>query len=103
VAYLLGGSPPWVAGPGSYLHQLLELAGARNVFSDLKGLYGPVNTEVFLVREMDLILVPQESDFGIPETSVPIRRVSPALEIPGPDLARQAWALAEIIHPEAFR
>jgi len=103
VAYLLGGSPPWVAGPGSYLHQLLELAGARNVFSDLKSLYGPVNTEVFLVREMDLILVPQGSDFGIPETSVPIRRASPALEIPGPDLARQAWALAKIIHPEAFR
>jgi iron complex transport system substrate-binding protein len=103
VAYLLGGSPPWVAGPGSYIEELLELAGGINVFSDLSGLYGPVNVEVFLIREMDLILAPVGGELGIPETDVPIRRVNGSLEIPGPSLAHNAWELARILHPEAFR
>lgn len=103
VAYLLGGSPPWVAGPGSYIEELLELAGGLNVFSDLSGLYGPVNVETFLTREMDLILAPEGADLGIPHIDVPIRRVSPALEIPGPFLAQNALDLARILHPGAFR
>lgn len=103
VAYILGGSPPWVAGPGSYLQELLELAGGVNVFSDLEGLYGPVNAEVFLVREMDLILAPEGAEVVLPEIPTPLRRVSPGLEIPGPELARQAWSLARILHPGAFR
>lgn len=103
VAYLLGGSPPWVAGPGSYLHELLELAGGVNVFADLEGLYGPVNVEAFLVRNMDLILAPEGIEVALPRIPVPLRRVSPELEIPGPDLARQAWDLARILHPGIFR
>jgi len=103
VGYLLGGNPPWVAGPGSYIEELLELAGGINVFSDLTGLYGPVNVELFLVREIDLLLAPEGVEVAIPESGVPLRRVSPSLEIPGPDLAEDAWALARILHPEAFR
>lgn len=103
VGYLLGGNPPWVAGPGSYIEELLELAGGVNVFSDLTGLYGPVNVELFLVREIDLLLAPEGVEVAIPESGVPLRRVSPSLEIPGPDLAEDAWALARILHPEAFR
>jgi iron complex transport system substrate-binding protein len=103
VAYLLGGSPPWVAGPGSYIEELLELAGGINVFSDLSGLYGPVNVEAFLIREIDLILAPEGGELGIPETDVPIRRVSGSLEIPGPNLAHDAWELASLLHPELFR
>lgn len=103
VGYLLGGNPPWVAGPGSYIEELLELAGGVNVFSDLTGLYGPVNVEVFLVREIDLLLAPEGVEVAIPETAIRLRRVSPSLEIPGPNLAQDAWALARILHPEAFR
>jgi len=103
VGYLLGGTPPWVAGPGSYIEELLELAGGTNVFSDLTGLYGPVNEEIFLVREIDLLLAPEGVEVSFPERGIPLRRVSPSLEIPGPDLAQNAWALARILHPEAFR
>lgn len=99
VAYVLGGNPPWVAGPGSYLHELLELAGGVNVFSDLEGLYGPVSVEAFLVLDVDLILAPEGAEIGLPDMSVPIRRVPSELEIPGPDLARQAWVLARALHP----
>lgn len=102
VAYLLGGSPPWVAGGGSYIEEILEVAGGENVFSDLGGLFGPVNVELFLVREIDLILAAEGVAVSIPGMDVPVRRVSPSLEIPGPHLADAALELARILHPEAF-
>jgi iron complex transport system substrate-binding protein len=103
VAYILGGSPPWVAGPGTFIDELLTAAGGENSFSDLGALYGPVSPEEFLVREIDLLLAPEGGEFSLPSVRVPLVRVSPALELPGPDLAREAWRLAEILHPEAFR
>lgn len=103
VCYLLGGTPPWVAGPGSYIGELLEVAGGENVFSDLDVLYGPVNTEVFLVREMDLLLAAEGASVSLPRTGTPLRRVSPAVEIPGPHLPEAALELARTLHPEAFR
>jgi len=103
VAYLLGGSPPWVAGGGSYIEELLEVAGGENVFSDLDGPFGPVNVEVFLVRDMDVILAAEDAEVSIPETDVPLRRVSSSIEIPGPHLAAAALELARVLHPEVFR
>jgi iron complex transport system substrate-binding protein len=103
VAYLLGGSPPWVAAGGSYIEELLELAGGRNVFADLDGRFGPVNVELFLDRDIDLILASEGVEISIPGTETPVRRVSPGVEIPGPDLADAALEFARAIHPEAFR
>jgi iron complex transport system substrate-binding protein len=103
VGYILGGTPPWVAGPGSYIEELLEIAGGENVFFDLEVLFGPVNAEVFLVRPIDLLLAAEGADVSIPESVAPLRRVSPSLEIPGPDLASAALELARILHPEAFQ
>jgi iron complex transport system substrate-binding protein len=103
VAYILGGNPPWVAGPGTFIDELLGIAGGENVFSDLEALYGPVSPEEFLVRDVDLFLAPEGGDVLLPSTGVPLVRVSPEVELPGPDLARTAWQLAEILHPQAFR
>lgn len=103
VAYVLGGNPPWVAGPGTFIDELLNTAGGENSFSDLEALYGPVSPEEFLVREIDLLLAPEGGEVLLPSTGIPLVRVSPALELPGPDLAQAAWRLAEILHPEAFR
>jgi ABC-type Fe3+-hydroxamate transport system substrate-binding protein len=103
VAYILGGNPPWVAGPGTFIHELLAIAGGENVFSDLTVLYGPVSAEEFLVRPMDLILAPEGSEVVLPERAPPLVRVSPSLELPGPALADAALDLARILHPEVFR
>jgi iron complex transport system substrate-binding protein len=103
VAYVLGGNPPWVAGPGTFIHELLTIAGGENVFSDLTVLYGPVSTEEFLVRPMDLLLAPEGSEVVLPERAPPVVRVSPSLELPGPALADAALELARILHPEVFR
>jgi iron complex transport system substrate-binding protein len=103
VAYILGGSPPWVAGPGTFIDELLATAGGENSFSDLEALYGPVSPEEFLVREIDLLLAPEGGEVFLSSDRVPLVRVSPALELPGPDLAQAAWELAKLLHPEVFR
>jgi len=103
VAYILGGNPPWVAGPGTFIDELLTTAGGENSFSDLTALYGPVSPEEFLVRDIDLLLAPEGGEVLLSSTNIPLLRVSPAFELPGPDLARAAWHLAELLHPEAFR
>jgi iron complex transport system substrate-binding protein len=105
VAYLLGGSPPWAAGPDTYIGELLEVAGGVNVFEDMGSLYGPVSPEALLAREIDLILTPEGGELDLPSQGLLplVRRVSPELEIPGPGLSRSARELASLIHPEAFR
>jgi len=103
VGYLLGGTPPWVAGPGSYIDELLGVAGGENVFSDVDGAFGPVNAEVFLSRSIDLLLASEGAQVQLPDAGIPLRRVPPAVEIPGPGLAEAALELARILHPEAFR
>jgi iron complex transport system substrate-binding protein len=103
VAYVLGDHPPWVAGPDTFIHELLTAAGGENVFSDLGALYGPVSPEEFLVREIDLLLTPEGGNVVLPTLELPVKRVSPSLELPGPHLAQSAWELAKILHPEVFR
>ena len=103
VAYVLGDHPPWVAGPDTFINELLVAAGGENVFSDLTGLYGPVSPEEFLVRKIDLILTPEGGAVVLPNSEIPVARVSPSVEIPGPYLALSAWELAAIMHPEVFR
>lgn len=103
VAYVLGGEPPWVAGPGTYIDQLIRVAGGRNAFDDLGDLYGPVSPEAFVARPIDLVLTAEGTVLGRGDVAgLPVRRVPPAVERPGPCLGASAWALARAIHPEAF-
>jgi len=103
VGYLLGGTPPWVAGSGSYIDELLQVAGGENVFSDIDGAFGPVNVEAFLSRPIDLLLASEGAQVHLPDEGIPLRRVPAGVEIPGPGLAEAALELARILHPEAFR
>lgn len=102
VAFVLGGSPPWVAGPGTFVHELIEVAGGRNVFDDLEDLYGPVSPETFVSRSVDLVLTPEGESPDLPGRDVPIRRTPGWIQTPGPDLGEAARTLARLIHPEAF-
>jgi iron complex transport system substrate-binding protein len=102
-AYVLGGHPPWVAGPGTFLDELLSIAGGENVFSDLQALYGPVSLEEFLTREIDLLIAPMGAEVPLGQFGIPLHRVPASVEFPGPHLARSALELARILHPEVFR
>jgi iron complex transport system substrate-binding protein len=103
VAYILGGTPPWVAGPGTYIDELLSIAGADNVFADLEAQYGPIGPEEFRVREIDVLVMAEGAGTGMEFPDIPLVRVPANVEIPGPHLAQAARQLAKLLHPEAFR
>ncbi len=102
VVYILGGDPPWVAGPGTYIDELMTVAGGKNVFDDLGPLYAPVSMEALLARELDLILLSE----GLTPPSLLAHVRSAVLpgsvEIPGPGLGRAARDIAVLMHPGAF-
>ncbi len=102
VAYLLGGEPPWVAGSGTYIDELITVAGGTNVFDDLGPLYGPVSMEALLRRDLDLILLSEGLTAPPPLAHLPSATLPESVEIPGPGLGTAARDIARLIHPGAF-
>lgn len=99
---LLGGNPPSVAGPATFLHELLNLAGGDNVFSDIDELYAPISLEEILVRKVDLILAPEGTQIPAALAAIPVRRFPIEVLNPGLQVARSAWVLARLLHPDRF-
>jgi iron complex transport system substrate-binding protein len=102
VAYILGGNPPWVAGPGTYIDELMTVAGGRNVFDDLGLLYAPVSMEALLDRDLDLILLSNGLTQPPPLAHLPSVVLPESVDIPGPRLGQAARDIARLIHPGAF-
>ena len=99
VAYVLGGTPPWVSGPGTYIHQIITLVGGENVFRDLGSLYSAVSPEEILNREIDVVLVANEGAIDpFLSQDARIEVFGPALEMPGPDVVEAASRVAELLH-----
>lgn len=103
VAYVLGGTPPWVAGPETYIGDLIEAAGGVNAFGDLRALYAPVSVEELVARDIDLFLVGKGTTVS-PRLAerAPVVEVSADLETPGTGLGRSALEFARALHPERF-
>lgn len=102
VAFLLGGDPPWVAGPGTYLDELIGVAGGRNAFADLDFRYGPVSIEEVLRRDLDLILALPDGRIPSALSEVPVRRTSAQLQTPDHRVGDSARMIGRILHPERF-
>jgi iron complex transport system substrate-binding protein len=99
VAYVLGGTPPWVAGPGTYIDEVVSLAGGDNVFGDLGVLYSAVSPEELRSREIDVVLLAVGASYDRALTpNTRIERVSVELEIPGPGVVAAAHDVAELLH-----
>ncbi len=56
VAHVCWHDPIWVAGSGCFMHEVIEKAGGKNVFSYLKG-YKSVSLETFIDRNPEVIIV----------------------------------------------
>jgi len=54
--------PVMTLGRGSFLSEIVEHAGARNVFDDLAGSSAPVSIEAVVARDPDFILTAAEGD-----------------------------------------
>ena len=99
VVYVLGGTPPWVAGPGTYVDEIVSLAGGDNVFADLGALYSSVSPEQLRAREVDVVLVSEGATYDRSLTpGVRVEVVGDALEIPGPGVVDAAHRVAELLH-----
>ncbi len=57
VLVLAWDQPPIVIGAGSFLSELVERAGGRNVFHDLAAASAPVSLEAIASRDVDVVLV----------------------------------------------
>lgn len=62
VFILVWDRPPMTLGSGSFLSEILEHAGARNVFDDVASSSAPVSIEAVVARNPDYILTSSESD-----------------------------------------
>jgi ABC-type Fe3+-hydroxamate transport system substrate-binding protein len=61
VAFVVWDNPPMVIGAGSYLDQLATLAGATNVFHDLRSASATVSLETIAARDPDAIVILSDS------------------------------------------
>ena len=57
VAEIAWVNPLWVAGNGTYIHDIIEHAGGRNVFAD-KGWWASVSDEELVERDPEYLIVP---------------------------------------------
>jgi len=104
IAYVLGGTPPWVSGPGTYIDEIVSLAGGDNVFSDLDALYSPVSPEQLRTRDIDVVLVSSAETFDASLTpGARVAVIGDVLEIPGPDVIDAAYLVAEALHGRSLR
>ncbi len=112
----------YTVGPGSFLDQLLEIAGGENIFADAGRPYPEAGKEAVQRRAPEIIietlpgmrLTPQLRQALLRDwrmlSSLPAVKegriffvTDPAVQIPGPRVADTARRLARICHPEAFR
>lgn len=126
VLLLFGRTPGSLAGlgtvgPGTFLDDMIRVAGGTNLFSDAKGAYPQVSKETLLVREPDVIL--EVNPGGLDEHAIALLRADwqefaqlPAVRenhihyltndfllIPGPRAGRIAEAFARAIHAEPLQ
>jgi len=58
VLYLVGGDPPYAPGPGTFIDELIEIAGGTNALADLPEGWHSISTEEIVRRDPDLIVLP---------------------------------------------
>jgi len=111
----------YAAGGSTFMQEMLDAAGGRNVFADVKRESVQPSHEALLERAPDVILEVRAAGVGAKEgpdarkawsslASIPAVRngritvlVGEHLVVPGPRLAQGVEALARALHPEVFR
>lgn len=117
VLYVLNSEPLITVGPGSYIDQLIGLAGGINVAAKSAAAYPRLSMEVVLQENPDILLFPVGTAEGISEseqqawrkwsTLTAVKRNNlrqiPAdlLNRPGPRIGKALELLADLFHPPA--
>ncbi len=116
VLFITWWNPIYVPGNGTFQGQLIELAGGKNIFSDLKG-WAQVNMEQILARNPDIIILSAHAGINaedlcntqlVQTNAVKSGRVFTVsddniISRPGPRIVYGLQELAEFIHPGLFK
>lgn len=118
VLYVLNSHPLITVGPGSFLYELIGLAGGSNVAPSTAVPYPRLNMEIVLREDPEVLLFPVGKVESVPLSEQNVWQQWPALSAvkhrrlrhvpsdllnrPGPRIGDGFEALARAIHPEAF-
>jgi iron complex transport system substrate-binding protein len=117
VLYVLNSQPLITVGPGSFIDQLIGMAGGANVAAKSATPYPRLSMETVLQEDPEILVFPVGKAEGISEseqqtwrqwtTMTAVKRgrlhqiSADWLNRPGPRIARGLEALAEILHPNS--
>jgi iron complex transport system substrate-binding protein len=111
---------PFTAGPGTFIHELLELAGAENVAAGARGAWPQISLEQVLKADPEIIILGDAIAVNTPQTPEMVtrrpgweqvtavrRRAIHAVDgnlvsRPGPRLVEGLEALARLLHRDRF-
>ena len=117
--FVINTDPLITVGPGSYIHQLIELAGARNAAGSAGTPYPRLSIEEVLRQNPEFLLFPTGQFEGIPQAEQDQWRRWTSLEAvkrnqfvhinsdilnrPGPRVLEALEALITILHPDVVQ
>lgn len=119
VFHVIWHDPPWTVGRGTFIHQLIELTGGKNLAADLSG-YATLSLEELLRRRPEVITVVDnhgEADnlpYQFLTTDARLRHIpavqegriyrvdSDVVSRSGPRVAEAVLVFARIFYPELF-
>ena len=106
-------SPLWVAGPRTFVHEMIALAGGANLASDAKPGFNQFSAETAVWRNPDVIIGTAKGDKQVftkglwKDTRAAragrVYEADPDLLVrPGPRLADGILTIAGLVHPDVF-
>lgn len=115
-----GSDPLFSCGKGSFIHELLELAGGENIAGDMDAPYPRISSELVISRDPEIILLPYMAGTAVRDTvrsrsgwniitAIKNNRIlddlgSQTITIPSPRLILEGLPeLLKRIHPELAR
>ncbi|MFQ5856518.1 MAG: ABC transporter substrate-binding protein [Anaerolineae bacterium] len=119
VFYEVWHEPLMTAGPTTFIGELIELAGGKNIFADVNEEYPQVSAETIIQRDPDVILGPDSHGEELTADKIEARpgwgdihavqegRIylvnGDIVSRPGPRLADTLEDIARALHPDLFR
>ena len=114
--YVLNSEPLITVGPGSFIHQLIEMAGARNVAENARAPYPRLSMEDVIRQDPEVLIFSGGRFEGIPDveqtkwerwktiSAVKHQQLfevdSDLLNRPGPRVVEGLEVLVRVLHPE---
>lgn len=105
VFYMVWNDPLMTAGPGSYLDELIDIAGGRNLGREFKDLYPRMPWELLVAKPPDVVLGPQNLRAPLEHLAQKVRARRKATidsnlaSRPGPRVIEALWLLVAILQP----